>query len=121
MTGRREPAWPGLQPLDPPGGGLSELRRRIVRHERRRAARRAVLASAAAFVVLAGAALAVPRLGAPPPVPDALAGRLVAMRVGLVEPPDAPVSVRPDRRGDTAVRRVATGDERVAYYLVGGR
>ena len=52
MNGRRDL---GLDPIDPPAGGLEALRARVARHERRRGVTRRVIPSLIAAVVLAAA------------------------------------------------------------------
>jgi hypothetical protein len=41
------------------------------------------------------------------------------MSVGLLAMPSEPVTIPKDRRGDTAVRRVALPSEGVVFYLIG--
>ncbi len=100
---------------DAPPGGLADLRGRLVRRQRRRRAAGALATVGAAAVLLALVFLP----GGERPANHAMTGELVAVRLGLAEPPVDIVSVPAHRRGDTAVRRVPTGDDRVVFYLVG--
>ena len=111
----------GFQVLDPPAGGLAALRNRIRRDERRRA-RRLRLATVTAgmaviaLVVVSGFWMSRDRGRTLDPGSD-----LVAIRLGLSEPPSEPVTVPPAYRRDFAVQRVPTTDDRVVFYLVGSR
>ena len=108
----------GLDPIDPPAGGLEALRARIARHDRRRVVTRWVVPSLAAAVVLVGAIL-IGRGESWIPVPATPFERDLAARVSAaLDPPTDPVSVPYERRGDTAVLRVPTRDDRVVLYMV---
>jgi hypothetical protein len=116
----------GLFPrLEPPPGGWSRLRARIREAPRRRRARvgRLVLAAAGAAMLCAAAVVIVSSLIPSRPLValPGLASDLTAVQLGYIDPPVEPVSVRPDLRGDFAVRRVPTTDARVVFYLVGAR
>src|SRR5262245_35509806 len=112
----------GLFPtLDPPPGGLTRLRTRI-REDRRRRARSWGLATAGiAAVAFAVLVLVPPRPVAPLQALPGLESDLLAIQLGIVDPPSEPVSIRPDLRGEFAVRRIPTTDRRVVFYLVGSR
>ena len=115
MNGRRDL---GLDPIDPPAGGLEALRARVARHERRRVVTRRVIPSLIAAVVLA-AAVVIGRGEPWAPAPATLFERDLRARVlASLEPSSEPVRVPFERRADTAVLRVPTGDDRVALYLV---
>jgi hypothetical protein len=43
------------------------------------------------------------------------------VRLGLLSPPDEPVTIPARLRADLAARRVPLADERVVFYLVGSR
>lgn len=107
--------------LDPPPGGLADLRRRITGRRRRRAWTMRV-ATATAGVAIAALAvwLALPAgNGAEHGIE--FGDDLLAVRLGLAEPPSEPVSVRPGQRGTYAVERVPTTDDRVVMYRFGSR
>lgn len=107
--------------LDPPPGGLARLRAGL-RADRGRRVRNRSLAAAVATAA-AAALLAVflaPDEGAPSRLPG-LESDLLAVKLGLAEPPAEVVSIRPDQRREYAVRRIPTSDERVVFYVVGSR
>jgi len=107
--------------LDPPPGGLTRLRARIRQDRRRRTASWGLVTAAAGIAALV---LAVLVLTPAPRKIRALPGLesdLLAIQLGIVDPPREPVSVRPDLRNEFAVRRIPTTDERVVFYLVGSR
>jgi len=108
----------GLDPVDPPPGGLDALRARVARHERRRVVTRRVIPSLAAAVVLVAVVLI--GRGEPwAPAPATPFERDLLARVSeALDPPSDPVSVPFERRADTAVLRVPTRDDRVVLYLV---
>ncbi len=107
--------------LDVPPGGLTRLRVRI-RQERRRRLRNRSLATAAAGVAMIGLAvlLLLPNGGEALMLPG-MESDLLAIRLGLVDPPHDAVSIRPDLRRDYAVRQIPTTDEQVVFYMVGSR
>jgi len=120
MSERDEPrGW--LRPLEPPPGGVDGLRRRLARHARRRKATRRASAGLVAVLVLAVGALTLREHRSRRPLPEWATSDLLAVELGLVRAPTEPVSVPPEARGRVAVRRVPTGDARVALYLVGRR
>jgi hypothetical protein len=108
--------------LAPPPGGLADLRDRLRGREVRR---RRTLRLAAAFAGAAALAIVVVWLALPTPTrepaPWLSRSDLYAVHLGVVEPPSEPVTVPPDQRGEIAVRRVPTSDERVVFYRVGVR
>lgn len=107
--------------LEPPAGGLAGLRERIGRHRRRRVrAWRLTAATAGAAVILLAVLLSPAFDRGRAPVLDP-GSDLLAVRLGLAEPPAETVTVPPAYRRDFAVRRVPTTDDRVAFYLVGSR
>jgi hypothetical protein len=112
---------PLFETLDPPPGGLTRLRTRI-RKERRRRVRNRSLVTAAAAVVLVGlvALFFVPTGGDARSLPG-MESDLLAIRLGMVDPPTETVSIRPDLRHDYAVLEVPTEDDRVVFYMVGSR
>ena len=116
----REPSWP-FETLDPPPGGLAGLRSRI-RRERRKQVRSRALAAAAASIVVAGlAVLPFLSVGEPPAPLPGLKSDLLAVQLGLVDPPEETVSIRPDLRRQYAVLEIPTENEQVVFYLVGSR
>jgi len=104
--------------LDPPPGGLADLRRRIAARESRRAwGFNLATAAVGLAIVIVGIVVSVPLTG-----PTNLLGDdLVAIQLGLIEPPSEPVSIRAANRGEFAVERVPTSDERVVMYRFGSR
>jgi hypothetical protein len=105
--------------LDPPPGGLTRLRARI-REDRRRRRRSWALATAG-IAVLAFAILVLVPLHTETRLPPWFESDLLAIQLGIVDPPSEPVSIRPDLRHEFAVQRIPTTDERVVFYLVGSR
>jgi len=110
-----------LPVLDPPPGGLTRLRARI-RQDRRRRARAWGLATAVTGIaaLLLAVLVSIPASTEIRALPG-LESDLLAIQLGLVDPPLEPVSVRPDLRDEFAVRRIPTTDARVVFYLVGAR
>ena len=107
--------------LDPPPGGATRLRARI-RTDRQLRIRNKVLATAATCVIILGlAALIVLPNGGEVLMLPGLESDLVAIQLGMVEQPIEPVSIRPDRRHEYAVRQIPTSDDKVVFYLVGSR
>jgi hypothetical protein len=104
-----------LRSLDPPPGGVEALRRRLARRARRRLVTRATLAGA--LVIVGG--LALHTALAPQSRPAWSAPDLLAIDLGLVDPPSEPVTVTGNSRDRLAVLRVPTRDERVVFYLAG--
>jgi hypothetical protein len=62
--------------------------------------------------------LLLPR-GARPTWLPGLESDLLAIRLGLVAPPEEAVSIRPDLRRDYAVMEISTNDDRVVFYMFG--
>ena len=114
----REPSWL-FETLDPPPGGLAGLRSRI-RRERRKQVRNRTLA-AAAIVVAGLAVLPFLSVGEPTAPSPGLKSDLLAVQLGLVDPPEEIVSIRPDLRRQYAVQEIPTENEQVVFYLVGSR
>ena len=103
--------------LDPPPGGLAELRARIAAPPRR-ARRRAlpVLAVAAAalvFLVVSG--------DRPPDLVSAARRRAdtAEIALGLAPVPAAAVAIDPEQRATAALAEVRTTDPNVVFYWVG--
>ena len=105
--------------LDPPPGGLTRLRARI-REDRRRRRRSWGLATAGIAALVLAVLVLMPARTEIRGLPG-LESDLLAIQLGIVDPPREPVSIRPDLRGEFAVRRIPTTDERVVFYLVGSR
>lgn len=119
---KRAEARPLFARLEPPPGGLADLRRRIAAEEaaqaRLRGWRWAVggLATAAAVVALA-------LLSTRPPAPTwvdapALAGDPGLVALGRGPAPREPVTLAPDAGPGAALRRVETATPGVVYYRV---
>jgi hypothetical protein len=115
---KRPDGIPGLEPLEPPAGGVERLRVALAGRERRRVvARRLAWASAAASIAAvlllvlhrpAGRAAAWPGSGEAGPA-------LVAL--GLAEPPGSAVAVSERSRGRVALLPVVASGE-VLYYRI---
>ena len=110
-----------FQVLEPPAGGLAALRSRIRRDQRRRAWTLRLATATAGMAVIAVVVVSgfwVSRDPGPTLDPGS---DLMAIRLGLSEPPSEPVTVPPAYRHDFAVQRVPTTDDRVVFYMVGSR
>ena len=105
--------------LSPPPGGLTRLRARIRADRRHRLRNRSLALSAATTVALVLPALLLAPGGNALESLPGLASDPLAIRMGLVDPPAEVVSIRPDLRGQYAVRQVPTSDERVVFYMIG--
>ena len=105
--------------LEPGGGGVDDLRRRIGRARARR--RRGYVLASLLLVSLASTLLYGPSLlpGGASRAAAMLGDDLLAIELGYREPPVEPLSVREGLRDRVAVKRVPTANLQVAYYLVG--
>ena len=103
--------------LEPPSGGLRDLRTRIEADRRRRLRMWRLQGAAAAalglVVAVLGFVLASPR---PAPLRNDLGP--TAVRLGLVAPPVEAVVIPPHSRAAMAARQVPMDDDRVVFYLV---
>lgn len=110
-----------LETLEPPPGGTARLRVRIKADQRRRA-RNGILLITAATVLLVTLAVSIFQpAGREIDMLPGLESDLLAIQLGLVDPPTETVSIRSDLRHQYAVRRVPTANEKVVLYLVGSR
>jgi len=108
--------------LEPPAGGLTRLRARMRQDQVRRRRTLRLAVAGAGLVVIVTVVLAAALLPAWSPVLlPGLESDLLAIQAGLVEPPAATVSIRPDLRHEYAVQQIPTTNEKVVFYLVGSR
>lgn len=108
----------GLERLEPPRGGLAGLHRKIRRRTRRRRVLAYAVAPGAAAALLFAALVVVVRPA--PRLSDAFVAvdSIDAIRLGLRDAPEEPVTVPTPRRADTAVLRIPTRNPRVVMYSV---
>ncbi len=115
----RDPVQQVFEVLEPPAGGLAELRLRIAAERTPRRAWFGGLALAAAAAV----ALVVARPPTQEPGGELDPGLLRSeptLAILLSEPQVEPVIVRPGQAGRLALRRVELPDAQVVYYRVAG-
>jgi hypothetical protein len=107
--------------LDPPRGGVTRLRARI-RTDRQLRIRNRVLATVAAGVIVLGliALIVLPNGGTALTLPG-FESDLLAIQLGLIDPPTETVSIRPDLHHEYAVQQIPTADERIVFYMTGSR
>jgi hypothetical protein len=100
-----------FEPLDPPGGGLEGLRKKMAREPARR------LQLAAAFMLLAatlGLATQLPFGGRELRLPELEQAR---MRLGMSSQPSEPFTIPEGDRSMAAASRISSADENVLFYL----
>ena len=105
--------------LEPQGGGVADLQRRIgqARARRRRSYVLASLLLASLLSTLWYGPALLP--GGASRAAAMLGDDLLAIELGYREPPTEPLTVREGLRNRIAVKRVPTANPKVAYYLVG--
>ena len=106
-----------FEELEPPRGGLADLRARIETDRRRRVRRWQLQGAAAAAAVLVVAVLVFfPPSDRPAPLVAEFSPSLI--RFGLGDAPAEPVTIPIGNRGEMAALRVPVDDQRVVLYLV---
>ena len=107
-----------LSTLEPPPGGLAELRARIARDASRSVAVRRLQAVTAAVVLVAIVTWAGLASGTRQDMLPA-GFDLVQLHLGLRAVPAEPLTIPADQRSRTAVRRVPLPTDQVVFYLIG--
>jgi hypothetical protein len=106
-----------FETLEPPPGGVAELRHRL-RHEPRRRRRRVAALGLAVAAAVAGLLLAVHGRVARFPGPLVANFDPALVSLGLQDAPSEPAVIPPDMKDRMALQRVPLQSDRVIFYYV---